>query len=103
VGQQETQAAQNTARLFYGPPSEARFDEAAHKKAGAAFVARLGSFGSSSNHAQVRAGQGPPRNPSGATLLNPNILFISLLGFFVATNVATFLMGQWLCSQVTGT
>jgi hypothetical protein len=37
------------------------------KKAGAAFAARLGSFGSSSNHAQVRAGQGPPRNPSGAT------------------------------------
>ena len=31
--------------------------------------------------------------PSGATLINPNILFISLLGFFVATNVATFLYG----------
>ena len=28
--------------------------------------------------------------PSGATLINPNILFNSLLGFFVATNVATF-------------
>ena len=34
VGQQETQAAQYTARLFYGPPSEARFDEVAHKKSG---------------------------------------------------------------------
>ena len=34
VGQQGTQAAQNTARLFYGPPSEARFAEAAHKKCG---------------------------------------------------------------------
>ena len=32
-------------------------------------------------------------SPSGATLINPNILFISLLGFFVATNVATFLYG----------
>ncbi len=34
MGQQGTQAAQNTARLFYGPPSEARFAEAAHKKCG---------------------------------------------------------------------
>ena len=34
VGQQETQAAQYTARLFYGPPSDARFDEVAHKKSG---------------------------------------------------------------------
>lgn len=32
-------------------------------------------------------------SPSGATLINPNILFNSLLGFFVATNVATFLCG----------
>ena len=32
VGQQETQAAQYTARLFYGPPSEALFDEVDHKK-----------------------------------------------------------------------
>jgi hypothetical protein len=34
VGQQETQAAQYTARLFYGPPSEALFDEVADKKCG---------------------------------------------------------------------
>jgi hypothetical protein len=32
-------------------------------------------------------------SPCGATLINPNILFISLLGFFVATNVVTFLYG----------
>jgi hypothetical protein len=41
VGQQETQAAQYTARLFYCLPSEARFDEVADKKAGAASAARL--------------------------------------------------------------
>ena len=37
---------------------------------------------------------------SGATFNNPNILFKSLLGFFVATNVATFLhiiqQGVWI-------
>jgi hypothetical protein len=34
VGQKETQAAQQPARLFYCLPSEARFDEVADKKCG---------------------------------------------------------------------